>query len=51
MYIKGNAMSVDNLYAELGIDFQPDDREMFVQELADVARGYSLGVTLRGIWQ
>ena len=38
-------MSIDNLYAELGIDFQPDDRKMFLQELADVARNYksSLG--------
>ncbi len=33
-------MSVDSLYAELGVDFQPNDRQIFLQELADVAYAY-----------
>ncbi|MGD2124895.1 MAG: hypothetical protein PVG99_02375 [Desulfobacteraceae bacterium] len=33
-------MDIDGLYAELGLDFQPGDRNMFLQELADVARNY-----------
>jgi hypothetical protein len=31
-------MSLDHLYAELGVEFQPDEQEGFLQELADVAR-------------
>ena len=34
-------MSLDNLYAELGVEFQPDERAGFFQELADVARDHS----------
>ncbi|MBN2116871.1 MAG: hypothetical protein JW730_09880 [Anaerolineales bacterium] len=33
-------MSIGDLYAELGVDFQPDDRQKFLQEFADVARDY-----------
>lgn len=33
-------MSVGDLYAELGVDFQPDDRQKFLQEFTDVARDY-----------
>jgi len=33
-------MNIDRLYAELGVDFQPNDRQMFLQELADVAHSY-----------
>jgi hypothetical protein len=38
-------MAVDNLYAELELDFQPDERRFFLQEMATVARDYksSLG--------
>jgi hypothetical protein len=38
-------MGLDSLYAELDVDFQPGDRRMFLDELADVARDYetSLG--------
>jgi len=33
-------MSIDSLYAELGVNFQPNDRQMFLQELAGVANAY-----------
>jgi hypothetical protein len=40
-------MAIDNLYAELGLDFRPDERKLFLQEMAAVARDYksSLGPT------
>jgi hypothetical protein len=33
-------MSIGDLYAELGIDFKPDDRQKFLVEFTDVARDY-----------
>lgn len=33
-------MSMDDLYAELGIDFRPGDRDKYLLEFADVVRDY-----------
>lgn len=33
-------MAIDDLYAELGLDFQPDERGLFLQEVTAVARDY-----------
>src|SRR5438094_870079 len=33
-------MDADTLYAELGLQFQPGDRHLYLQELADIARDY-----------
>lgn len=33
-------MNIDELYAELGVDFQPGDRQIFLGEFADTARSY-----------
>jgi hypothetical protein len=44
-------MSVEELYAEMGIDFRPEEREGFLRELAATATSYreSLGGSTKGI--
>ncbi|MBI5298225.1 MAG: hypothetical protein HY869_22330 [Chloroflexi bacterium] len=35
-------MSMDDLYAELGVNFKPGDRNQYLQEFADVVRDYKV---------
>lgn len=33
-------MNIDDLYSDLGVDFQPDDRKRFLHEFSDLAQNY-----------